>query len=207
MKKTLTILVLAFLLSLINSCVSIKSDYPDIKFYALDFNNDNISAGKKIEGSLLVRGFEISNEYNTDYLLVNTEGSIKRYFYHRWIKNFELLATDYIVKAMTEKEIFSKGIFTISTYIAPDYVLEGYVMDVKTVFDDENEDYFVELKIKFNMIERIQITKEPVELFNKVFSSKVKIEDDKIMLVPPAVETAMEDITSRLISEIAEHTK
>lgn len=203
MKKLIMIMLFAFLAGFISSCISVKSDYPDIKYYNINFNKDSIADCNTIEGSLLIRGFEISNEYNTDHILVNTEGKVKRYFYHRWIKNFEQIATDYTIKAITEKEIFSDGVYTISTYIAPDYVLEAYVMEVKTVFDEENEDFFVRLKIKFNMIQRKEITTDPVEIFNKVFTSVIKIEEDRIKHVPPAVESAMEDILSQLINEIS----
>jgi ABC-type uncharacterized transport system auxiliary subunit len=207
MKNLKILLVLLVLVPLMNSCIDIKSDYPDIKYYSLNFYADSISSKKTIEGSLLIRGFAISNEYDTDYLLVNTENKVKRFFYHRWFKNFNQIATDYTIKAFTEKKVFDGGVYTVSTYVSADYILEGYVMEVKNVFDKEKDTNYTQLKIKFNMIKIESRTTEPLELFNEVFTSTVTMPDDRIKYVPKAVETAITDITNQLIKKIEDVAK
>lgn len=204
MKKIGLYIIIAAISIVTSGCINIKSDYPDISYYTITPDKDSLISDYMIDGSVLVRAFDISNSYDTDYITVMAEKKVKKFFYHRWADNFDKLATDYIIQAFIEKNLFSKGVYSTSTYVVPDYILEAYIIQVKNVYDEENDDNYSEVKIKFNMLRRLNKTSEPINIFNKEFSSKVHFEDDKVKYIAPAINKAMKNITNKLFETISE---
>lgn len=203
------IISLIFLIIVTNSCINLKSDYPDIQFYNISPDFDSIKSDFQIPGSIFIRQFSSGNAYDTDYFIASTgENKIKKYFYHRWTDNFNNLATDYFIQTFTRKKIFSDGVYESTSYIIPDFVLEGHIIEILAHNDlDNNENNYASISINLSFINRGNKLNEPVKLFNKEFSAKVKRPNKKVSTIAPAFDSCMTIITNKLIKEISHSLK
>lgn len=206
-KKILTLsIILAFYLA---SCVNIRTPSPNINYYTLKPGEISKEEFGQVPGALKIRKFTISNEYDTEHIIAaRSENRVKKYFYHRWLNNFSEMSLDYIIKTFSKNEIFEKGVLESTTYVLPDYILEGYVIELYAK-NDENDagENFVKLSMKFNFIKRFDEVKDPAILFNKVFTVKVERQDNKAGSIPRAFNIAMNRLTKDLIKEISKSAK
>ena len=204
------ILILSILLAFyLTSCINIRTPSPNINYYTLEPGEISKEKFEQLPGALKIRKFTISNEYDTEHIIATrSDNRIKKYFYHRWLNNFSQMSLDYIINTFSKNEIFDKGVLESTTYVLPDYILEGHIIELYAMNDeDEDGDNYVKLSVKYNFIKRFDEAKDPAIIFNKVFTEKVKRPDNKARSILKVFNIAMNRITLDLIKEITRSVK
>lgn len=186
-----------------NSCISIKSDYPEINFYNLDQTATTAAAQQDLEIALMIRDFSIAAEYDSERILTKWEGlRIQRYFYHRWTADPAELITDYFTGTMSRSSVFS-SVITPPTVIIPDYILEGEIIEMMAYSseDEETENYVV-LSLKMSLISTDPAKTEENVVMDKVYTTKVQRENEKAATIAPAFSNAASKLSREVLSDI-----
>jgi ABC-type uncharacterized transport system auxiliary subunit len=188
----------------LQSCITIKDNYPDIKFYSLTHEPASVLTYPKQDLSLLFLSLRISPEIDSRHLIGYTDGKLQRYFYHRWINDLNDLSSDYLINKISESSLFGKGVIKSSSIIIPDLILEGEILDAKASSNDNNkpESNYVEVKIRFSFIRRSAAGSERKIIFNKDYNEKALRSNYEVNTIAPAISKALTQISNKLIDDI-----
>lgn len=198
-KKIILGLISALLLS---SCIKLKEDYPSIDYYSLQLKPIQIEKLGQVEGALLIRNFNISSEYETDHILVTWDDNrVQRYYYHRWLTNFNNMATDFVTMHINQVDIFSEGAISGSSLVIPDFVMEGKIMEMIT-FNSAKGQSYVQLTVNARLMQRNIADNELAIKFNKIYTQRINRQNSQINNVAEAYSKALSLITQMIILDI-----
>lgn len=205
--KLMLILIIPLILVSVNSCINIKSDYPQIQYYRLNQEPTKLKNIGKIEGSLQVRAITISEEFKYDNLLALWDSSyIQMYYYHRWIANPDALVTDFIINRLNNLNVFKNGVLNSSSIAVPDYILEGQIIDW-TVYSSNkgiSGQYTnsVSFAIRINIVKRDSLGSIRNNIINKVYSIRIPRPNTNVQSIAPAFSSAVSSVTDMIIMDI-----
>ncbi len=207
MKKLTTALALIILLA---SCISLKEEYPEYKYYRLTQLPSTLEEEDlaPLDASLQVRGFCASEGVNTDHFIaVYDETRMKKYYYHRWIANVADLTTDFLVNRYNQINVFAEGVVKSGSLIMPDYILEGQILDMTAQNDEENEKYSVFIALRITLLKKEHLKTSENIIFNKVFTEKVERKNEEIPSIASAFSKAASKVSDEILLEIIKAVK
>lgn len=208
--KLKTILLFLLITVITYSCINLKSEYPKINYYSLKQDAISIPHVQKINTALQIRDLSIGYQYSTDHIIARwTDTKTQVYFYHRWITDFEDLATDFIITRFNKANLFNKGVVGTKTTVIPEYILEGEILDVIAINSTTSApgDNFVTLTIRINVIKRNPMKNERNILISKVYEKKVNRTNSSVTTIPSAFSKAISAICDEMIVDIQEAIK
>ena len=200
-------IILAFV-ALAQSCISLKSEYPEISYYRLSQEPSTFRNTATIPGTLQVRNFTAVDEVQTDQLIALTDNNhVEKYYYHRWIAEGSQLMTDYFLVRLNSLKAFAGGVCSPSTVLVPDFILEGQVLDMVAFNAPENdkhakEDSRVNVSIKITLLKRTPGKVDKEIVLNKVFTNSTKRENNTVATIPPAFSKCLAKLTDQMMTEI-----
>lgn len=198
-----------FALLLLTSCINLRVNYPDINFYDLSLpTEDNITI-INVKNNIQIRDFTINRKY-VGNRIYHTDGNIvKPYYYHRWLSDFNDLATDYIRTVFIKSQAFSEGVIENDAITQPDYILQGKIIDYQVVNNDNDteddiENYII-LSINIIIYQTATITNNAAnlkEIYTNNYSVKIERESNKAITIAPAFTKGMNQITVKLLYDV-----
>jgi ABC-type uncharacterized transport system auxiliary subunit len=198
-------IAIIFSLFALGGCISIMQEYPEIEYYRLNQEKAKYKNIGQITGVLQIRDFNISQEADSEQLIV-MEGTtrLEKYYYHRWISGPDDMITDFMVERFNRMKTFSGGALRTSSLLLPDYILEGEVLEMSAHNSDSDEDgaNHVYMAIHINLIKRDPLKIDKTILLNKIYEGRENREDDEIRNVAPAFSLLVSDLTDQLIFDV-----
>ncbi len=188
---------------LIQSCISLKSDYQPTSYYRLEQKGTSIQTVDTLPGTLYIRTFTTNEEYNNDHIVYFNKDSrqVDYYVYHRWLAEMPDMVTDFVANRYIEKNVFRKGIAQSGSAL-PDYILEGKVLEMIADNGSSNAGSVL-LKIQITLINVEPMEIERPVILQRVYESSVKRANDNAASIPAAYSEALADITDRMLVDIA----
>ena len=192
--------------AILSSCVSLKEEYPDIRYYELSQEPLALDIGiGKIDGALAIRDFTSTDEVDTDRFLVLKSGSkneIKPYYYYRWISSVPELLTDFFLVRYNLYGAFSKGAVKMGSVTEPDYVLEGDVLDMKAINREEEDSCSVTIVARLTLAKREVGSPRRKIIFNKVYKMERFRKGPEATTIAPAFSSVISEIADKALLEI-----
>ncbi|MFP4368282.1 MAG: ABC-type transport auxiliary lipoprotein family protein [Bacteroidota bacterium] len=195
---------------LISGCIDFRSEYPEIDYYKLTQAPYSIKDIQELDGTLQIRPFSVSSEYNTSLLLAKwNDTRVERYYYHRWITSPAEMVTDFFVQRFSEIKAFKGGILKPTTLMIPDYVLEGQVLEMAAVNSEGNKqgDNYVTISIKVLLIERDPMSTDKSILLSKVYTHKIDRRNNEAVSIPGAFSKAFSFAADGMMADIQKAVK
>lgn len=203
------ILLLLFIVIAINSCINIKSEYPQIKYYSLKQEPIQISSGAGLDIALQIRHLTISDEFNTDQIIAHIGSNrIKAYYYNRWASNFNDLLSDFITNRFSTAGLFKKGAFKSSSITLPDYIIEGRIVSIDAFnAEDKPGESWAELVMSMNLLERSPEQVGLKQIFNKTYTQRIMRLNANVESIPEALSKAASIISDMIMVDIINSVK
>lgn len=174
----------------------LRTEYPDIHYYKLNsYPETKIKESAVFNASLLIRDVMVSSGDETDQIMTtNEDGSIKKYFYHRWISDIPSLISDFFRERYTKFGLFKGGISKSASAIIPDYILEITILDFKSQNTSKGAP-FVEVTVTATVLAHPRDAAKPIEkLFTKTFKSHEFRQNTDANAIAPAFSKALNTI-------------
>lgn len=189
---------------LIQSCISLKSDYQPTSYYRLEQKATSIQTVDTLPGTLYIRTFTTNEEYNNDHIVYFNEDSrqVDYYVYHRWLAEMPDMVTDFVANRYIEKNVFRKGIAQSGSALLPNYILEGKVLEMIADNGGNNAGSVV-LKLQITLINVEPMAIERPVILQRVYETRVKRTSSNTSSIPAAYSEALADITDRMLVDIA----
>lgn len=186
-------LIALFSIGLGLSGCGLRTEYPEIHFYKLNsYPESKIKESAVFDASLLIRDVMVSTGDETDQIMTtNEDGSIKKYYYHRWVSDIPSLISDFFRERYTKFGLFKGGISKSASAIIPDYILEITVLDFKSQNTSKGAPY-VEVTVSATVLAHPRGDAKPIEkLFTKSFSAREFRHSSEANAIAPAFSKAL----------------
>lgn len=197
----------AIVLLILSGCINIRTEYPTINYYRLNQEPLNISNLEKVSGALLIRHFSSSIDLETERLLaVWNDNRLQRYYYHRWNADCSALVTDYILERYNKLDAFTNGVVKESSFIIPDYILEGQIVEFLAYNHRNNlpDSNYVVVTVHASLLKKEEMIIENRLILNKTYTETVSRARNNVETIPPAFSKAVAIISDRLLTDISE---
>ncbi|GBE30104.1 hypothetical protein BMS3Bbin04_01130 [bacterium BMS3Bbin04] len=200
-------LLLSIALLLLGGCFKIPRETLEIVRYTFRPTELASPSDTSYDGALLVMPFTASVVQHGDRIVYKgNDQEMATYYYHRWIAPPELLLADLLAESLLEANIFSGGIYTMTSGIAPSHELQGRLVHLYA--DNRRGEQAAVVEIVLSIFSLDPTTYEKVLVLQKPYRYRVKREDGKIDSFIPAVTEAMElwlsDVRVDLVTMLAE---
>lgn len=204
-KKILAPVILLSLILLADSCISVKSDYPRINYYKLNQEANLLTNLKPVNVLLMVRKFTVGSEYDSQRMLaVEPDGSVKRYYYHRWMTECPEMITDFVINRLNKYNVFSGGVVGSSSISMADYFLEGQVLDMIARNSESNEPgkNTASITLKISLVRRTPMKAGDNVLLSKVYESSAFRASNSPATISDGISKALSEATDKFLSDI-----
>ncbi len=194
--------------ALAQSCISLRTEYPDISYYRLNQEPSTFRNTATIAGTLQVRSFTAVDDVQTDQLLAMTDNNhVEKYYYHRWVAEGSQLLTDYFLVRLNNLKAFSGGVCNSSTVLVPDFILEGHVLDMAAYNapsgdKQTKEENKVQVSIKITLLKRTPGKASKDIVLNKVFTQSLRRDNNSVASIAPAFSKCLAKMTDQMMTEI-----
>lgn len=186
----------------ITGCVSLRSEYPKTTFYRLDPKPAPEAAFMIPEG-LLIKPFSIDSEFDTDHIITLVSATeTQPLHYHRWASDPQELITAYITNRIQQMRMFTKGVFTPSSSVVPEYQLEGRITECLARNPPATPVNTVSLTIHLTL-QRLDEKGQQTVVLQKVYSQSVQRSSDAASSIAPAMSEAVTLVTDALLKDVA----
>lgn len=198
-----TLLTLSFL-TIFNSCISIRTEYPPTEYYRLEQNPLTLRNVGKIDATLLVREVIPSAELeSTNLMAIWDNERIQRYNYHQWNSEIAPMVTDFIIKRLNLYAGFSGGVIKSTSSILPDYILETQLIDMMAYNTEKAADgNYVFISVQANLIKRIPLDTNKNIIFSQVYTQKISRPNNSVKTIAPTFSSAFSLLTDKLLIDI-----
>lgn len=193
-----------FLLAL-TSCISFKSEYPQIDFYRLNQEPPNKKNIATVDAILQIRTIGVNEQLDQQNLMaIDDETKIQKYYYNRWITDISSMVTDFVLTRFNVLKAFSGGTIRAGTMLSPDYILEGQLLEMiaHNSSKPEKDQNYVTVTLQISLIKRFQNKTNTELLFTKVYNSKIVRENSLVTTIPPAFSKAFSDVSDLMMNDI-----
>ena len=151
-------LVVLIVFGLLQSCVNIKSEAPEINIYKLKqepIQNTEVANTIKsfiIDKSIWVKKFTVSSELMSEKIIVDNGDITTKLNYQQWINPLDEMLTDFTINRLNRYKNFKKGVFDFCS-VSPDLILECRVVNFRiNNSTDKNVPRTVEITISANVL-------------------------------------------------------
>jgi ABC-type uncharacterized transport system auxiliary subunit len=203
--KKLNIILFSLVFGLfLTSCIKLRVDNPEIKYYDIT-NDESVEVTKKyVDCSLQLRTFTFNAKQSADRILVTQDGIVNPLYYHRWVSGFDELISDFIFVRFTKSQTFRNGVLSARTMQTPDYTLEGSIIEYSAVNDltSKTEPYYIKLTIGIALIKRDTKTGNVNSILTKEYSEKVSRPDGDAFGIHVAYKAALTKIADQMLMDI-----
>lgn len=186
------------------SCINLRVDYPEIKYYGLE-PIETPPSRFKFDGILQVRTFTGSNILATRRFLVEKSNQeIEQYYYHRWNDDFTELFTWLCLNRLNTSKIFTGGVVPQNTVQIPKYILEGEILELKIYNGSEKlkDSSYAAITVKANLLGYTPDSTNFISLYTNIYKSKIFRENEKAVTIAPAVKKAANEIITKMSEDI-----
>ncbi len=190
---------------LLNSCINLKDEYPDIKYYNLAQIKEKDIDIYKSDALLYVRNVDIGSAVYGSQIMVNWDGKrLQKYFYHRWAEDFDLIANDFITQRFQNSGVFQLGVSKTIGSALPDFILDVFINDLY-IESRRNSDEIssVNLEITVSLLKRNSADKDNDVLFNKTYKNRTVRPDNRIENVAETVSIGFSKLTDQIIVDVS----
>lgn len=190
---------------LLNSCINLKDEYPDIKYYNLSQIKGKEIDIYKADALLYVRNVDISSAAYGSQIMVNWDGKrLQRYFYHRWAEDFDLIASDFISQRFQNAGVFKQGVSKTIGSALPDFILDVIINEVN-IESRSNSDEInsVNLELTTSLLKRNSGEKDNEVIFNKTYKIRTVRPNNRIENVAENVSIALGKVTDEMIVDVS----
>jgi len=190
---------------LLNSCINLKDEYPDIKYYNLAQVKEKDIDVYKSDAILYVRNVDISSAVYGSQIMVNWDGKrLQRYFYHRWAEDFDLIANDFIAQRFQNSGVFQLGVSKTIGSALPDFILDVFINDLYIESRSNSDEISsVNLEISVSLLKRNSADKDNDVLFNKTYKNRTIRPDNRIENVAENVSISLSKLTDQIIVDVS----
>ncbi len=197
-----------FILSLImfSGCINLREEYPEIIYYRLQQEPLQIKNLEKSSGALLLRYFTSPIDLETEHLIaVDSDNRLQKYYYHRWTTDCPSLITDYFIERYNKLDAFTDGTIKESSYIAPNYVLEGQILEF-IAYNNKNipDSNYVVVTIQANLMKKKDNSVDNKVILNRTYTERASRIGNKVETIAPAFSKAVAAIADRMLADISE---
>ncbi len=202
----------ALLLCCLSSCISLKSEYPEIHYYNLQPIQPAQPIKHTLDGVLLVRQFLSHAEYSGENVLVDRgNNNIDRLYYHRWVDEPATLISDMLVQRCLESELFQGGVVQGASQVLPDYFVEGRVMELiagegrppELEETSERVRGWARVRVHFSLV-RIDAERSSRDVvLQRIYEYAAPRPNTSISSIAPAVSVAAGNVVDQFIEEMA----
>ena len=200
------------LLCCLTSCISLKSEYPEISYYNLQPIEPAQPVERPLDGVLLVRQFLSHAEYSGENILVSKDhNEVERLYYHRWVDEPATLVSDMLVQRCLEADLFRGGVVQGASQVLPDYFVEGRVMELmagegrppqlEAVGDRVRG--WATVRVHFSLV-RIDAERSSREVvLQRIYEYTAPRPNTNIASIAPAVSMAAGNVVDKFIADMA----
>lgn len=210
MKKANLLLLLIFVL--LNSCINLKSPYPDIHYYKLANEPLMLQKIDTLPVTVQIRNITVNDEYNTDHIIATKLPSreVKVYYYHRWISKLDDLITSFLLNRINSYGVFAGGLIPASSINDPDYILEGRLINFQANNSEKSNQpdaNWVEITLNCSFYKRSAEMSGLNLIFNKNYTQKINRINSNVETIPQATSRAMALISDMILVDMINHIK
>lgn len=212
MQRITLISAAALLLCCLSSCISIKSEYPEITYYNLQAIQPAQPVKQALNGVLLVRQFLSHAEYSGENMLLDRgNNEIDRLYYHRWVDEPATLVSDMLVQRCLETELFQGGVVQGASQVLPDYFVEGRVIELiagdgrPPELEEVSERVrgWARVRVHFSLV-RIDAERSSREVaLQRIYEYTAPRPNTSISSIAPAVSLAAGNVVDQFIEDMA----
>lgn len=190
---------------ILNGCINIKSDYPDIKYYQLSQPEQAKLDIYKTDGLLLIRDINIeSGAYGSQIIANWDKKRVQKYFYHRWIDDIDLLIRDFFVLRINNSGLFKNGVEKTIRSVIPDYMLDISILDFYIESQSDNNNIsFVNIELSIKLVRVGTGLSENEFILNKTYKNRIIRPDNNVENIASAVSKSLAMICDNLIVDIS----
>jgi ABC-type uncharacterized transport system auxiliary subunit len=199
------------------SCVNIKSDYPEIKYYRLSQTpiHETKAASIRLDKSIFVKLFAGNSDLEASKIVISEDNwTIKRYNYHQWESPLNELLTEFSINRMNRYEIFKKGVFSSVFSVNPDLILECTVINclINNSISAEKPNN-VELSISMNLLQSNKSSQNIAEdfgfssVFSKTYTKSMARKDNSLETAIDALSLLVAEIVDAMLVDISNNVK
>ena len=191
------------------SCISLKSEYPEIKYYKLEQTQSLIDKIQPTNSALLIRSFTAANHLDGDRIIAyNSESIAQRYFYHRWAAETPDLVTDFFIERYNKLGAFSSGVIRTSASQNSDYLLEGDILEMHAYNSESNkaDSNYAKFTIRISLLKREPLKLQQKLLLQKVYTSVKKRGNHSVGSIAPSLNEAIAEAADNILSDILQAT-
>jgi ABC-type uncharacterized transport system auxiliary subunit len=198
---------LPLVLLALSGCISLKSDYPEINYYRLNQEPGSFTNIGTLNGTLEIRNFTTSREYDTEHLLAVWEDTkLQKYYYHRWVTPCPELLTDFFVNRFIQLNVFTGGTVKSNTILVPDFIMEGQIIEMlahNSKKDDAGSNYVL-ISVQINIVQREPLKSEKNIILNKLYTISFPRPNSEVTNIPPAFSKALSQLVDKLMVDVYE---
>lgn len=187
-----------------NSCINIRTPYPEISYYQLEQMQSVVSKSLDLDAVLQIRDVVPAEHICTDHLFAMWDNkNIRKYFYHRWVSDVPYLIGDFFKQRYSNFNSFKKGVVNSSSVLNPDYFLELRLLDFNCFSsdDDEKDSTYVTVSMQAVFSKRDPDSSEPKVLMSQTFNTSAKRGNNDISSIAPAFSKAVSEISDLIFIE------
>ena len=188
-------------------CLSLKSEYPEIKLYKLNQEPAGFKNISTLDGIIQIRTFTSAEDINTDHFLAMWDGTrIQNYFYYRWVTTASDLVTDFVISRFNTFKVFKGGAIKTQTMLVPDYIMEGHIIDMIAHNSTKTDDgaNTVSVSVQINILKREPLKADKKIILTKVYSANATRATNEASNIAPAFSKAVSQLSDNIITDIAE---
>lgn len=191
-------------LAIVLSACSFRTDYPEIRYYKINSEpSSKIKEDATLDASVLIRDVMVSTANETDQIMtMNDDGSINKYYYHRWISDIPTLLSDFFRERYTKFGLFKGGISKSASAIIPNYIMEITLLEFQSINTAKGSPY-VEVVAMATAIEYPKGGDEAMKrLFTKSFTAREYRRNLDAVSIAPAFSKALNNIADDIYLEL-----
>lgn len=201
MKRIFLIFAIPFFLS---SCFSIRSPFVPINYYYLSqepFSFKNIA---EIETYLVVREFTVPNDLLDDRLMIwYDDGTVQKFNYHRFSADYSKVINNFILTRMNLSRAFKYGVFSLSSAVVPNFILEGQVLEFKTYTErKDKKKNWTQIALQINMIKYEPMATNKKVVFTKTYSQRIDFDKQTQTNIVQNYSKALALLVDKMILDI-----
>jgi ABC-type uncharacterized transport system auxiliary subunit len=197
MAVVFTILAIA-----LQSCISLKSEYPRTAYYRLEQKAVR-SFGLQSPQSLLVKPFTIDSEFDTDRMITLVNGTEAQPLnYHRWTSEPQELITAHVRSRLAQSGAFTGGVFTPESSVITTLTLEGRIVECLARSLTANPANTATLTVHFT-VQRLEANGAASLLLQKMYTQTLPRANDAAASIAPAMSDAASAVCDSLLSDLA----
>lgn len=187
----------------LTACFSLQSSYPPITYYRLQSSKPITPEARKpglIPGTMLIKTFSIDAEWDNEQLFTISGTTVQPLMYHRWSSEPNELVGAFVINRILQTGMFSGGIITEQSGLAPDYTIEVRIIEMGA-FNSGEQAPSVNI-ILHCMMYRHRSGAGNTILLQKHYECRTRRNTLDVVAIPTAMSESLSVITDSLFVDV-----